>query len=225
MKNDGYKGSAIVLSGTNYGEADKILHVLLADGRQIGVMAKAVRKSKSKLAGGTQILAINHLEIHFSANRDLAILTGSRMAAYFSNILKDFARLKMAQQLMKRVKRLGNVANPDFFRILSYALEGLNKLDLAPTVVEIWFMVNLNFIIGEIGDLHYSTDGKRLKADEKYVWDVDEKGLRPSTGGQISSNEIKFLRLILEIKPIQISNVKGHQELLAKIVNCGMIRS
>ena len=42
---------AIVLRRTNYGEADRILQLLTPEGKK-SVMAKGVRKEKSKLAGG-----------------------------------------------------------------------------------------------------------------------------------------------------------------------------
>jgi len=49
--------SAIVLRRTNYGEADRILQLLTPDGKR-GVMAKGVRREKSRLAGGIELFAI-----------------------------------------------------------------------------------------------------------------------------------------------------------------------
>jgi DNA repair protein RecO (recombination protein O) len=49
--------TAIVLQRTNYGEADRILQLLTPEGKQ-GVMARGVRREKSRLAGGIELFAI-----------------------------------------------------------------------------------------------------------------------------------------------------------------------
>ena len=41
----------IILRRTNYGEADRILTVLTPEHGQLSVMARGVRKEKSRLAG------------------------------------------------------------------------------------------------------------------------------------------------------------------------------
>lgn len=51
-----YRTQAVVLRRTNYGEADRILQLLTPDGRR-SVMARGVRKEKSKLAGGVELFA------------------------------------------------------------------------------------------------------------------------------------------------------------------------
>ena len=43
---------AIVLRRTNYGEADRILQVITPSSGRLSVMARSVRKEKSRLAGG-----------------------------------------------------------------------------------------------------------------------------------------------------------------------------
>ena len=55
---------AIVLSRVNYGEADRIMQVLTPDSGKIGVIAKSVRREKSKLAGGIELLAVCDLVLH-----------------------------------------------------------------------------------------------------------------------------------------------------------------
>ncbi|MET0980164.1 MAG: DNA repair protein RecO, partial [Candidatus Saccharimonadales bacterium] len=48
---------AIVLRRTNFGEADRILQLLTPDGKK-SVMARGVRREKSKLAGGIELFAV-----------------------------------------------------------------------------------------------------------------------------------------------------------------------
>lgn len=56
------RSQAIVLRRTNYGEADRILQLLTPDGRR-SVMARGVRKEKSKLAGGIELFAVSDVVI------------------------------------------------------------------------------------------------------------------------------------------------------------------
>jgi len=223
MQND-LKGLAITLGGTNFGETDKILRVLFEDGRQAGILAKGLRKSKSKLAGGTQVLAINHIEIHESKSKSMAILTGARMQKFFSNILTDFERMQFAYACMKRVKKAEGLEDPKLFYILEQTLESLNDKNMSVILIKIWFAVNFGVLVGEINDLHYATDGEKLKIDERYAWDIDEKGFYPSKSGKITSQEIQFLRFLTQKSIASSEKVKDWQKLSENIITCGIIK-
>ena len=57
-----YRTRAIVLRRTNYGEADRVVQLLTVEGRR-SVMARGVRKEKSKLAGGIELFAVSDVVI------------------------------------------------------------------------------------------------------------------------------------------------------------------
>ncbi|MCL2085836.1 DNA repair protein RecO [Candidatus Saccharibacteria bacterium] len=226
MKDKDYRGLAIVMGGTNYGEADRIMKVLLETGEQISVMAKSIRRSKSKLAGGAQILATNYLEIHFSRSKNSSILVGARMQESFSHILSDFERLETAYAMIKKVKKRGDMINPKFFDILRQSLQGLNDKSISSVLTRTWFLVNFDLLIGEISDLYYGTDGKKLEPDVKYNWDVDEKGfIATHGGGKWNADDIKFLRFLSEKSLKQASNIKNWQPLTQKLLGSEIIRS
>ena len=71
---------AIVLRRTNYGEADRILTILTPEHGQQAVIARSVRKEKSKLAGGIELFAVCELGlVRSSTNTDgMWTLTSSR---------------------------------------------------------------------------------------------------------------------------------------------------
>jgi DNA repair protein RecO (recombination protein O) len=56
-----FKTNGIILARTNYGEADRIITFLTPDHGKVKVIAKAVRKSKSKLAGGIELFSISQI--------------------------------------------------------------------------------------------------------------------------------------------------------------------
>jgi DNA repair protein RecO len=51
----------IVLSRRDYQEADRILSVLTPDNGKVSLIAKGVRKPKSKLAGGIELFSVSQL--------------------------------------------------------------------------------------------------------------------------------------------------------------------
>ena len=54
---------AIVLKRTNYGEADRILQLLTTYGKR-NVIAKSVRREKSRMAGGIELFSICEVVIN-----------------------------------------------------------------------------------------------------------------------------------------------------------------
>ena len=72
---------AIVLRRTNYGEADRILKLITPLGQR-SAMAKAVRREKSKLAGGIELFAISDVTIQ-TGKGDLGVLTSARLIHFY----------------------------------------------------------------------------------------------------------------------------------------------
>ena len=72
-----YRTLGIILRRTNYGEADRILNIITPRGK-ISAIAKAARKSKSKLAGGIEMFAKVDLNLH-QGKSEFAIVTSAKM--------------------------------------------------------------------------------------------------------------------------------------------------
>ena len=81
----------IVLARTNYQEADRIITFITPDQGKLRVLAKGVRKSMSKMAGGIELFSIS--EIGFLKGRgELCMLTSTRLEKYFDTIVQDINR-------------------------------------------------------------------------------------------------------------------------------------
>jgi DNA repair protein RecO (recombination protein O) len=89
---DNVKTKAIVLRRTNYGEADRILNILTPMGK-MSVMAKGVRKTQSKLAGGIELFCVSDVVVH-RGKGDLGVLTSARLVEFYSEIMKDLAAME-----------------------------------------------------------------------------------------------------------------------------------
>ncbi len=211
---------AIVLRRTNYGEFDRILNLLTPEGK-ISVVARGVRKEKSRLAGSIELFSVADVVIHQGKTR-LATLASARMQQFFRNILSDVQNLELAALLMKKVERATEqVTSPDYFSLLIQGLDGLNR-SLNPELVRTWFLLNLARIGGEEINLIYDINGNKLSAEVAYVWDQQEKSLRQYSSGDITAHEVKFLRFLLSNPLLWATKVTDYTEILphlAPVVN------
>src|SRR5450830_302744 len=90
---------AIVLRRTNYGEADRILQLLTPTGKR-SVMARGVRREKSRLAGGIELFAICDVVIG-EGRGELGILTSARLVQFYRHIMEDYDRMQFAYVAIK----------------------------------------------------------------------------------------------------------------------------
>ena len=72
---------AIVLRRTNYGEADRIVTLLTPLGQR-SVMARGVRREKSRLAGSIELFAVSDVVLR-RGKGDLYVLTQARLENFY----------------------------------------------------------------------------------------------------------------------------------------------
>lgn len=186
---------AIVLRRTNYGEADRIVQFLTPEGRR-SVMARSVRKEKSKLAGGIELFAITDVVIG-EGKGDLGVLTSAKLVQFYRHILEDYDRLQFGYQAIKLVTRASEtVDEPEWFDLLSEILMGLDVLTIPLPLIETWFYMRYAGLLGHELNLELDIDGQPLQEDAFYRYDIGEKGLRQLANGELSGEHIKLLRLI-----------------------------
>jgi len=197
-----FRTQAIVLRRTNYGEADRIVQFLTPDGRR-SVMARGVRKEKSKLAGGIELFAISDVVIG-EGKGDLGVLTSAKLEHFFKHILEDYDRLQFAYLAIKLVSRASEtVDEPEWFDLLSEVLAGLNVLTIPLPLIQAWFYIRYASLLGHELNLELDIEGNPLEAELSYRYDSAEQGLRSVKNGEITGEHIKLLRLIGS-RPLQV---------------------
>lgn len=190
-----FRTQAIVLRRTNYGEADRVVQLLTPDGRR-SVMARGVRKEKSKLAGGIELFAVSDVVIG-EGKGDLGILTSAKLIQFYRNILKEYDRLQFGYVAIKLIARASEtVDEPEWFELLSETLAGLDAVTIPLPLIEAWFYIRYAGLLGRELNLELDIDGKPLVEDTFYRYDISEGGLRQTPNGELSSEHIKLLRLI-----------------------------
>lgn len=193
---------AIVLRRTNYGEADRILHLLTPEGKR-SVMARGVRREKSRLAGGIELFAICDIVIT-EGKGDLGILTSARLVQFYRHILEDYDTMQFAYEVVKQVGRASEMVDePEWYDVLSEALMGLDTLSIPRQLVQTWFYLRYAALLGHELSLQHDTAGQRLDPELRYMYDESEMGLRVSSQGTIRADHIKLLRLI-NAKSLQV---------------------
>lgn len=203
---------AIVLRRTNYGESDRILNLLTPEGK-IAVLARGVRKEKSRLAGGIELFTQADIVVH-RGRSSLATLTSAKMLCFYNNILSDLSRLELASSFLKRLDRVAEQSdNPEYFDLLEQALAGLNR-GYAAELILTWFSFNLARATGEQLNFLCDAGGAELQPDARYFWDVTEPALRLDPQGPIGAAEIKLARLLLSSKLSTIHRVEGVDQLI-----------
>lgn len=186
---------AIVLRRTNYGEADRILHLLTPEGKR-SVMAKGVRREKSRLAGGIELFAVSDIVIT-SGKGDLGILTSARLIQFYNHILDDYDSMQFAYEAMKQVGKASEMMDePEWYDVLSEVLMALDVRSIPLQLVQTWFYLHYAELLGHGLSLTADVNGEPLQADLRYAYDVSEKGLRESRSGELTADHIKLMRLI-----------------------------
>lgn len=186
---------AIVLRRTNYGEADRILQLLTPEGKR-SVMARGVRREKSRLAGGIELFAICDVVIG-EGKGDLGILTSARLVQFYSHIMRDYDRMQFAYETIKLITKASEMVDePEWYDVLSEVLMGLDVDSIQLSLIQIWFYLHYASLLGHEMNLDRDGDGVKLSADKLYRYDETDQGLRQGPGGDLGAEHIKLLRLI-----------------------------
>lgn len=142
-----YKTTAIVLGRTNFGEADRILSVLTPDHGKLRVVARGVRKIKSKVAGHVE--PFSRVELMLAPGRNLEVVTSARLLEYPHGLSDDYGRLARAFTLAQMLDRLTpeGHAQPELFELMLQVLEQLRR-PVPPELTEAYAKLRTLAILG-----------------------------------------------------------------------------
>jgi DNA repair protein RecO (recombination protein O) len=209
---------AIILSRTDYGEADRIITFLTPDHGKLKAIAKGVRKSKSKLAGGIELFSVS--DISFIPGRgEISTVVSTRLTKHYGNIVKNLDRTNLGYELISRLnKATEDSPEADYFYLLEEAFAGLDNSDIGLQLIELWFNMQLLRLSGHTPNLRTDTDNKQLLSDKKYNFDFDRMRFALDEQGLFNSDSIKFLRLGFSPNKIQnLNRIKQSMQLTAQL--------
>lgn len=214
---DTVKTKALVLRRTNYGEADRILSILTPGGQK-SVMAKGVRKEKSKLSGGIELFSVSDLVLR-KGKGELWLLTGARLVDFYGEIMKSLDAMEFVGGVLKEAGRKAEqVGDSEYFELVWQVFKGVNEVLKNGNVeklltIRLWWGLNEMRVSGEEVNLRTDVVGEKLMVDEKYIWDGMERAMRKERSGGIKAEHIKLMRLMASSKLELVLKVVGGEEL------------
>ncbi len=220
---DQIRSKAIVLRRTNYGEADRILQVLTPEYGKLSVMAKGVRKEKSRLAGGIELFAECDVVIH-RGRSEIGTLTGARLNTFFDQIMLDYDKMQFGYEAIKRISQACEmIEEPEFYDVLLSTLRALNDMNILLKITQTWFYLNLAKMLGN--ELNTATDnnGMKLIEDALYNFDQTDQVFVFHENGKYNSNHIKLLRVMTSNHPSVIAKIAGTNDIVDDCLRLAMI--
>jgi DNA repair protein RecO (recombination protein O) len=188
------KARIIVLHRTNYGESDKIATVLTSEGQKLSIIAKGVRKPKSKLVCAVELFCVCDITT-VTGKSSLATVTSAKMHKQYTSFLNDLDKVNFAYDIIKYVyKTTDNNLEPAFFTALSSALKSLhNEMSLPLVSLVAWS--HLLQLQGSGLQLKKQTSGKPFKEGLKYAFDFENGGFVESVTGVFEPEHVKLVQL------------------------------
>ena len=152
----------------NYGEADRILSVYTRDHGRVSLMAKGIRRPKSRKRGHVEIFSL----LKFSANtgHGIDLMTEAEIIDDFVEIRKNLSKVSLAYYFMEVVGKITHEheKNPELYNLI---LVSLNKLKNGSGFKKLRheFIQNLLTIMG------YWPHGQTLPDPDKILEEVIER--------------------------------------------------
>lgn len=206
----------IILSRTDYGEADRIITVLTPDQGKLRLMARGVRKPKSKLAGGIELFSVSDLTF-VRGRGEIGTLISSRLSKHYDRIVRDIGRVQLGYELIKLINRATeDEPEPEYFGTLENTLQALDDPAVSPELIRAWFSAQLLRLSGHNPNLKTDTDGQKLDPAATYNFDAEAMAFTLHARGAFTAGHIKTLRLLFSIHPPrEIHKVTGLDGLVA----------
>lgn len=204
--------TAIVLSRTNYGEADRVVTVLTPDYGKLRLMAKGVRRVKSKLAGGIELFSVSNITF-IRGRGDISTLVSTRLLKHYGHIVSGIDRVQLGYDLLKLLNRITeDNAEAEYFELLDHTFQALDDASINEVLIRTWFMAQLLRQGGHTPNLRTDSFGNALDPAASYEFDYEAMAFVQHDQGQLTADHIKFLRLIFSgNQPRILRQVTGHR--------------
>lgn len=143
-----YRSKGIVLRSIRYGEADRILDLYTQDVGLVSVIAKGIRRTKSRFGGRLEPLTC----VDFLAyeGRTLDTVTQVEVLRSFHGVRENLKSLEAAGGMVANVRAFsgGDEADRRVFNLLYHALDALDARTRDTMSIEAAFSLKLSILAG-----------------------------------------------------------------------------
>lgn len=191
-----YRTQGFILSKNDLREADQVFNVYTKDFGKLKILGKAIRKIKSKLRSGADILYLS--EIEFIQGRNYKTLTDAVLIEKFKNIRNDTDKLNIACQIVEAADSLigGQERDEQIFSLLNETLNRLN--DSYSNLIYYYFIWNLFSILGYQIDLYNCIHCQNKLLPQNLYFSSEGIICCYKSEQEISPEIIKILRIFLK---------------------------
>jgi DNA repair protein RecO (recombination protein O) len=177
VKPRSYTSVGIVLARRTFGEADRILVVFSKNFGRLSLIAKGIRRLKSRKRGHLEVFSF----VNFQAvsGHGLDIVTGVEMIDDFKEIRASLNKISLAYYFAEVIGRITHEGEPNL-ELFNLILEYLNKLKTAKKLRSL----RLIFILKLLTVLGYWPEGKILPDPDKKLEEVIERQIYSSRVGK-----------------------------------------
>jgi DNA repair protein RecO (recombination protein O) len=209
--------TAIVLARTDYGEADRIVTVLTPTDGKLRLIAKGVRRVKSKLAGGVELFSVADIT-YIRGRGEVGTLVSARLRTHYGHIVQDIDRTMLGYDLIKQLNReTEDEPELDYFELLEQAFAALDDSNLSLDLIRLWFVAQLLRLSGHTPNLTHDVSGAKLSAEQTYEFSYDDQSFVVRPDGNFGADDIKFLRLVFGgNQPAVLAKITGATELVER---------
>lgn len=207
---------AIVLARTDYGEADRILTLLTPNHGKLRLMAKGVRRVRSKLAGSIELFSVT--SVTFAKGRsDIGTLVSARLQVHYGRIIQDLGRTMLGYDLLKQLNKvIEDEPEAEYFHLLQQAFAALDESTVPIELIRVWFDCQLLRLGGHTPNLQTEPDGTKLRIGQAYEFSFDDSAFMSRPDAPYDADSIKYLRLLFAGNiPQVLAKVSGVSELTA----------
>lgn len=207
---------AIILTRTDYGEADRIITLLTPDHGKLRLIAKGVRRVKSKLAGGIELFSVTNITF-LRGRGDIGTLISARLQTHYGHIVQHLDRTMYGYDLIKQLhKATEDEPEPDYFHLLQQAFVALDDPTINLDLIKLWFNAQLLRLAGRTPNLQTEPDGTKLTTGQTYEFSFEDSAFIARPDGVYHADDIKFLRVVFGgNSPLVLSKVVGTDNLTA----------
>lgn len=163
-----YTSEAIVLARKDLGEADKILVLFTKNHGKLSILAKGVKKPKSRKRGHLEVFS--HIRFSASKGKNLDLVTEVETLNTFPKLRKSLERVSVGYFLVETVARLTQESeiNEEIFSLLLTTLNGLEEARKLRTLRE-------DFIFSSLVCLGFWNREKPLVNPDGFLQQIAER--------------------------------------------------
>lgn len=168
MKPRGYTSEGIILARRNYGEADRILIVYSKTHGRVSLIAKGIRRPKSKKRGHVEIFG--RLNFQAITGRGIDLMTEAEVIDNFKNVRQSLKKVSLAYYFCEVVGKITHENEPNL-ELYNLILESLEILKSTRHLKNL----RLDFVLRLLVILGYWPKGQQLGNPDEKLEEVIER--------------------------------------------------